>query len=391
MQGVPEREGVTRAAEALSAALEAENFAGRDPYDALSAPLLRRLARGRLLRQAAIQGLKSLPLDPRAWLGVPEGQHPKALALVSSAYSRLADLEDGHRYAELAPPLAERLLERAIPHGGGLGWSYDFDVQTRWGYYPAGTPNAVVTSFVGHALLDVHGLEPDSRFQEGALAALEFARSSLVVEDAGAQFFAYYPGSRVPIHNSNLLVASLFARCGADDQASEALDFTLARQRADGSWPYGEGAGLGWVDGYHTAFVLWSLRWWNEVPRAAEALRGGLELYLDRLIDEDGAARASIGSRYPVDIHAAASAVWALSELAEDHARTRATAERVLDWTLANMRLDDGRFAFQRGRFIRNTVRYVRWNDGHMLLALAAYLRLLRGDNAAGRRGRSSS
>jgi len=34
----------------------------------------------------------------------------------------------------------------------------------------------------------------------------------------------------------------------------------------------------------------------------------------------------------------------------------------------------DGRFAFQQGRFLRNGTAYVRWNDAHMLLALANYL-----------------
>jgi hypothetical protein len=39
------------------------------------------------------------------------------------------------------------------------------------------------------------------------------------------------------------------------------------------------------------------------------------------------------------------------------------------------MRREDGRFIFQRRRFLRNSLPYVRWSDGHMLLALTTYLR----------------
>jgi hypothetical protein len=373
----PSREEIAEIAAALSAAVEARDFGGRDPYDALSSPALQRVALGSLGRRAAIQLLKGSPLDPRTLLGVPVVQHAKAVALFTSAYARLAALDGGGDYRELASRLAGRLIEQAIPAGSGVGWGYDFDVQTRWGYYRAGTPNAVVTAFAAHALMDVQALGGRNEFTPRVAAALDFARSDLLVENGEEQFFAYYAGSRVPIHNANLLVGSLFARSGA--QGSEAArDFSLARQRPDGSWPYGEGAGLAWVDGYHTAFILWSLNWWKQGSTGApveEPLRRGLNLYLGRLIDADGAARASLSSRYPVDIHALASAVWSLSELSLEDKRALGVAEQVLNWTLSHMRRPDGRFAFQQRRFFRNSIPYVRWGDAHMMLALASYLR----------------
>jgi hypothetical protein len=38
------------------------------------------------------------------------------------------------------------------------------------------------------------------------------------------------------------------------------------------------------------------------------------------------------------------------------------------------MRRRDGRFAFHLHRLYRNPIPYIRWSDGHMLLALASYL-----------------
>ena len=362
--------------EELTRSLERRNFSGWDPYDALSSPVLRSLARGRLLRQAATQGLKAVPFNPRSLLGIAPQHHTKGVALCLSAYARLAQLEEGRVYVAFVERLAASLLDRAVASGDGVGWAYDFDVQTRWGYYRAGTPNAVVTAFAAHALLDAHELIGDERIPATVNSALDFSRERLLVETGGSSYFGYYPGSNVPIHNANLLLASVFARCGAEE-ASRALAFSLARRRPDGLWPYGEGGRLDWVDGYHTAFILWVLGTWPtewRTPELESASSVALDVFVDRLIDADGAARATLASRYPIDIHACASAVWSLSEIPRQSARRLAVAERVLGWTLANMHRADGGFAFQRRRFFRNTVPYFRWSDAHMLLALASFL-----------------
>jgi len=366
------------AADSLSAALERSDFVGWDPYDALASPGIRALARTPLLRQAAIQGLKAVPFNPRRVLGVPTTENPKALALFVSAYARLAKVEPEGRYGGLALALANRLEARAIRASEGVGWGYPFDVQTRWGYYPRTRPNAVVTSFAAHALMDVEELVPPGRFAPAIDSALEFARSSLAVEQKGHSYFAYHEGSRVPIHNASLLVTSLFARRGRPDDALPALRYSLQRQRPDGSWPYGERSDLGWVDGYHTAFILWSLhralRIEEEADRSAEALDRALDFFLAKFVDPDGAVRASPDARYPIDIHSCSSSVWALSSLHERDARTLETADRILGWTLGHMRRADGRFAFQQRRLFRASVPYARWSDGHMLLALSEFL-----------------
>jgi hypothetical protein len=370
-----ERAEAQAAADSLSAALERSDFVGWDPYDALASPRIRALARTPRLRQVAIQGLKTVPFNPRRLLGVPPTENPKALALFVSAYARLARAEHDGRYAGLALALADRLERRALEHGGGLGWAYPFDVQTRWGYYPRTQPNAVVTTFAAHALMDVEEIAPPGRFAPTVDSALEFARSSLAAEQGGESYFAYYQGSKVPIHNASLLVASLFARRGSKADALPALRYSLQRQRPDGSWPYGERPDLGWVDGYHTAFVLWSLDQALAIEEGAgEALDRGLDYFLGRFVDPDGAVRASPEARFPVDIHSCASSVWALSALHDRDTRALATASHILGWTLAHMRRKDGRFAFQRRRLVRASVPYARWSDGHMLLALSEYV-----------------
>lgn len=366
------------AAQRLRSAAERDDFTGWDPYDALTSPLLGRLAATHLLRRAAIQAFKRSPLNARSLVGIPKLAHTKGLALFTSAYARLAVTENDDACAARAVELANRLAAKALPAGEGVGWGYDFDVYTRWGFYPRGEPNAVVTSFAAHALLDAAGLTDDEDLSGVAKKSLAYARSQLLVENDGGSFFAYFRGSDVPIHNANVLTASVFARCagrGSPDRdlARSAVQFTLDRQSDDGSWPYGEGRRLGWVDGFHTAYVLQALAPWDDGDVRA-AIERGLDLYLTRLIEPDGAPRSSTASRYPLNVHAASWAITMLVSLRRFDERAQGAAGRVLDWSLANLQRPDGRFAFEKGRLFRNTVPYIRWSDSHMLLALAVYL-----------------
>jgi hypothetical protein len=362
----------------LDKALRENAFFGWDPYDALSSRRVRQYARTPILRRLVIQGVKRSPINLRRVLGVPKQQHTKGLALLTSAYSRLAAADPSGTSAKQAALLADELTRRGVVRGSGIGWGYDFDVQTRWGYYLAGQPNAIVTAFAGHALIDLSQLTGEEAPLELARQALSFALDELLVSEGDEHFFAYYGGSTTPIHNANVLLAALAARCGCEEELSVArgtLEYTLARQRSCGAWPYGEAPGLSWVDGFHTGYVLWGLATWNSNARpvSADALDVGLRFYINRLIDADGAVRATTERRYPVDVHAAATAIWVLSELASISPAAELAASRVLDWTLLHLRRDDGRFAFQKHRMYRNSTPYVRWSDAHMLLALASY------------------
>jgi hypothetical protein len=209
--------------------------------------------------------------------------------------------------------------------------------------------------------------------------AVEFATSRLW---SRAGHFVYCEGSDAAIHNANLLVASFVGRAtrlGSPERelATRAVMYTVDRQRDDGSWPYGEGRRLDWVDGFHTAYVLERLAQWHDLEpdcNVATALDRGTSFYIDRLLDADGAARASSTSRFPLETHAAASAVTALTRLGEHHPGATASEGKVLAWALANLRRHDDRFVFRRGRFVVNRTPYIRWSDCHMLLALANHL-----------------
>jgi hypothetical protein len=349
----------------LALCLESDDYAGWDPFDALNSPILSHVARLSLQRRLAIQVLKRSPVNLRPVFRLRRSQNAKTLALATIAYRRAGDTENAAR-------AAERLIDLRSP--GADAWGYGFDVETRWGGYRAGTPNAVVTSFACRALAGLEGFEDELDRARG------FALEHLLARRPGAPFFAYYPRAEALVHNANLLMSAAFSNLppGAERSAAHAAAATtVAAQESDGSWPYGAGPNLGWVDGYHTLYNLDAIAAWVSHDGTGEfdaALARGLDFYVTRMVDPDGAPRASAAARYPIDIHACSTAVAVLTQLADHHPRATQVAAQVLGWTLANMKRRDGRFAFQRHRLFRNSISYIRWNDAHMLLALATCL-----------------
>lgn len=351
---------------ALTDSFLASGGCGWDPYDALSSRYLRAIARTRFSRRLCIQLVKRSPVNLRGALGVPRQVHTKGLALGLSAVAQFGVEETA------IGELHEKLEAASSRSADSRGWGYDFDVQTRWGFYERGRPNAIATAFAANALLDA-GASADELGD-----VVEFIRGLRQPEG----WFAYFEGSSVAIHNANLLLAGVLARLGEAEMTRAAVEYSLSSQLPDGSWPYGEAPGLEWVDGFHTAYVLDALHRWAEETGSAgadDAIARGLDLYLRRLVDPDGAARHTLRSRYPVDTHALASGITMLVRLRDRDERALPTAERMLDWALRHMLRRDGRLAFQQHRLYRNSIPYVRWSDAHMLLALATYLETVDG------------
>jgi hypothetical protein len=360
-----------RAAVALTESAGCLEFRGPDPFDALWWPWPRVLTEGRRRRQALIQLHARAPVDVRR---LYRRRHPliaKALALFASAGIRTHRLTADEQPRELAMRALE-LLD-ADRSAGPLAWGYPWDMQTRWSFYGAGTPNVVVTAFAAGALL-----EAGDRHAARARDAARWVREELWIEPQG--YFGYHPGRPANIHNANLLGAWLVhvAAADGDERVRRAVERTLAAQRPDGSWPYGDGANLGWSDSFHTGYVLICLDRLREVdPRVSEAVARGAACY-ERFFDPAGRALLWAHKLFPEDAHSAGTGLSALALL---HRRSLVAddllgrvAGRVLDAVLHR-----GRAVHHRYRLGRSTVRYLRWCDGHVALGLADAAAALRG------------
>jgi hypothetical protein len=330
------------------------------------------------------QIVKRSPVDLRRLLGVRPGQSPAAIGQIVSAYSLGGFLADEERREKLVR--LSRILESQRCDGFAEPcWGYHFDVQTRVFFYPKGSPNTIASAFAGLALLDAFEATGDERLLElGTRSGEFFLRHVPQTESSPGAFFGYLAGDRTPIHNANMLACGLLARVahhtGRRDMARAAeagVEYTVARQRADGSWPYGEQPHLSWVDGFHTGYVLESLLVCVEAgTHGATALHRGLTYYRDELFLDDGTPKYSPSSIYPVDSQCVAQGIQTFARAARREPELAEVAWRVFAFALRKMRRPDGAFCFQRRRLWRNATPHLRWSEAPMLLALTHLSRL---------------
>lgn len=368
---------------ALERWLRRHDYAGKDPYDMLNGTRLPAVVRRhRLARQAVIQLGKRSPVDLRPWLGVPQVRIAKGVGLVASGYAFLRDAGWDGPAEPRGRGLLDWLLARRQPASDPRAWGYEFDAQLRWAFYPAGTPNIVVTTFVSNAFLDWYERAGDTAHLDAARRAAEYILDELCVTDSGGPYFAYVPGVPTLIHNANLLGCGLIARLGAlsgdaslTARALAAAGTSVVAQDARGRWPYGRGSDLSWADGYHTAYVLGSLHdVWRATgdPSVRAGLETGMRAYISGFFGSDGAPRFTDVNPYPVDVHCASSAVEVLLRAADVDERCASLARKVAYWALVNLFDPQGFFYFQKTRFSTNRIPYVRWSQAHMFRALAA-------------------
>ncbi|MDQ1536388.1 MAG: hypothetical protein QOE58_781 [Actinomycetota bacterium] len=349
---------VERAREALirlDQYLTGQWLAGPDPYDGLAGWLGGRVPSGHV-RQAIIQGVKRSPIDLRPALGVRPVRMTKTLALVTDALHTAPWLPEG---ASRRKTLLDEIVDRRTGPTGG--WGYEFDVQTRWGFYPAGSPNIIVTAFVLEALRDS---------PEHLEAVRSGVRDWLLGSMRYEGIFRYVPGSTVLIHNANLLGARALERVEPGHPAvARGVRRTLECQRANGTWPYGEGAGLEWVDGFHTAYVLLALADLDEALPDGEGLGRGVKAYASRLFSPEGEPFYFADRPGPTDIHNIATGLLAVAVLRDHIPGGDELLGRVLEHLL-RLQGDDGAF-----RSSSRAPAYMRWNQAHAQRALAEVAR----------------
>ena len=384
--------------------MEGEAFRGWDPHDALNSPLLKRLAVNRALGILLLQTVKCSPVNLRRLLGVPKGINPKALGLMLSAYAvRFQSTGDPTDRAKIDRCAAE-LLASPLPRSPAsslprLAWGYNFDWPNRAFYAPKGTPTIVTTAFIGLGFLDAYRATGASAFLDVAESAARFMLHDLkVTQHAEGTSSSYTPLDNSIIYNANMLSAAFLAEVGSltgavayTEAAESRTAFALSRQRADGSWPYGEAWNQRWVDSFHTGYSLLALHSMASLTgdkRYTSALERGYAFYLDHFFLSDGrvkyeAHRAAAGHRvgdrppacaYPFDAHAFACAMICLKRLREFDRRSDSTLAKVVRSTLDLFWSGEGYFYAKRGRIFTDKTPYMRWVQAWVFRALVELL-----------------
>ena len=357
------------------------DFAGHDPFDALNSRLFQAtpLAKSRNARFIWTQLVKRSPVDLRSLLRVPQERNAKAIALFAlAALSRNSEIE--------ARKLLSDLLSLKLEGYSGAAWGYNFDWQSRNFFAPRGTPTIVPTAFAARALIEATATD-DRGYLQIARSVCDFILRDLprTVDTPSEICFSYSPRSNTQIFNASLLAAEVLASVGKRTAEAElcevamrAARYVVNHQREDGSWCYGTESTQSWVDNFHTAYILFSLKRIIEACGGGSefqpALERGYQYWKNNFFLAEGWPKYYDDNPYPADAHAAASAIVTLLECRELDETASSMAQNVARWTIQNLRDKRGFFYYQRRRF--HTIRkpYMRWTQAWMLYALARLL-----------------
>jgi hypothetical protein len=373
----------------------ARDWRGSDPYDALTARRLPEpLLRNGMARRLTQQLVKRSPLDLRPALAIPDDENAAALAWVASGYALGSFCDDALERTRLWEVL-ERIERLRSPDFPEPSWGYHWPFASRVFHKPANAPNTIATTYVGIALLDAWERCGDPELLETAVeVGWFFVRRVPQTPGPGGAFFGYWPGDTTPVHNANLHVCGLLARLYAAsgeaefaERARSGVGFALAHQRPDGAWRYGEWPNLGWVDNFHTGYVLDSLRMCLDAgidDAIAAAVDRCMEHYRRKLFLDDGTPKYYEDGVYPIDSQCMAQAIQTFAIGADRDPTLLDDALRTFDWSCAHMRRDDGAFMFQRRPRWANRAAHMRGTVTSMLLACVHLLGALReaGDGA---------
>ena len=372
------------------------DFAGHDPFDALNSRVFQStpFARSRNARLGWTQLVKRSPADFRALARVPAERNAKGIALFA-----LAQIANHRRIqtavsAKQANGLLTGLLTMKLDGYSGACWGYNFDWQSRTFFAPRDTPTIVPTAFAARALIEA--VRQDLQYFENSEepSYLQTARSvcDFILRDLPRSVdnetelcFSYAPNSDTRVFNASLLAAEVLACVGKltqerelSEPAERATRYVVNSQNQDGSWSYGADPKQSWIDNFHTAYVLFSLKRIIEVSSFGSefqpAFERGYQYWKNNFFLAEGWPKYYHDDPYPADAHAAGSAIVTFLECRELDKNAHQLARDVASWTIQNLRDARGFFYYQRRRFYTVRKPYMRWTQAWMLYALARLL-----------------
>ena len=323
-----------------------DQYAGADPFDGLESPLFKAsgLGRFRLARLCWLQAIKRGPQALRSIAKIPSSLNPKTLALLNGAAGGvvLGDFRD-------------QILTLQNPDGG---WGYPFEWQARAFHGKRSQSNAIVTSFVVDAL-SVGGMGRD---HPALTRAADFIEHRLWRDG----YFAYFDHDSSEIHNASLWAAfALNCVQPAHPKSELAVRRVIAAQHEDGSWAYGTRHHHGFIDGFHTGYILDLLDRFRMagMPGLDDVIARGWEFYRGHCFDGQGIPRSFAGKSCYLDAHAVAQSLASLWRFGDVDG-----AVHVANWACASL-FDPSRDLFFAGigRLGKDRQNYMRWTQAWMV------------------------
>ncbi len=384
---------IEQSLQAVARWVESHDYQGYEPSDGNLSPLHALTFERPLLERILQQVVWKSPVDIRRLVGVRPHRSTKGTGYMAWGYTILHRLTGEASYRQRAEACLGWLLQNRAPRHAEFCWGDSFPFSSRGGRRPAFEPTIVWSSLIGQAFLDARGAFQKEEYLDVASSVCAWIRKLPRNEQPPGLCLGYTALGRSTIHNSNMLGAALLARVGAlrgDEElralAAQAMEYSVSRQRPDGSWPYGEAPRHGWIDSFHTGYNLDSLRGYMESTgdrRCEEPLRRGFDFFKTRFFEADGRPRYYHDRTYPIDIQCASQAIETLALFSDRDADALGLACRVAEWTLDHLQDPDGHFYYRDLGFRKVKTPMFHWGQATMFKALARLLAVLRAGEIA--------
>lgn len=372
--------------------VEDREYRGYDPGDGLTS-FLRPLTFGNVFAERILQQLiwKS-PVNLRPMVGVVPLDSTKGRGFMAWGYLLLHKAIGNGDYLEKAIDCLDWLDRNIVGGQDGHCWGNHFDFTTRGGRMSAHTPTIVWSGLIGQAFLEAYEQTTKPHYLQISESICRWILALPRETTSRGSCLSYTRVAQNSVHNSNLLGAGMLARTWQHsprpeylDVAREAVLYSCARQRPDGSWWYGEGPQYHWIDSFHTGYNLDSLKRYIEASHD-ESYRShldrGYQYFKEVFFEDSGRPRYYHTSTFPVDIQCAAQAVDTFSLFADTDKTAVESARKIAAWTIRNMQDRTGYFHYRKYPMMTARTPYFHWGQATMFKALAHLLLRLDADTA---------
>jgi len=372
------------------------NYQGYGKHDALNSPLLKTFTfRQKWLRILCIQSIMRCPINIRPFFGVKTFRNPKGIALFVRSYFNMYACTNKYEYRTEAISLLDWLKDYSVKGYSGECWGYFWDWQDLGFFAPFGSPNCVVTTFVGQAFLDGYEHTGKSEYLTIARSAVDFILNDLKVlyEDNSMKCISYVPSKDITMAVMDVsalagaFLARVFSYTGEQELVKEGrkmLNYVMDKQTEYGAWFYTEPptASPVKIDNYHTGFILDTLLDYELATkdnRFRDNYRKGLKFYQENLFLPHGAPKWMSNKVYPFDIHGAGTGIGTFSRAGfYENRHYLGQALKIADWAIENMQKKNGSFYYQKRPWWTKRFILMRWCNAWMAHGLSLLMRIIK-------------
>ncbi|MFT3781741.1 MAG: hypothetical protein QM790_06950 [Nibricoccus sp.] len=317
----------------------------------------------------------------------PRMRLPIADAHFAMGFALMHRFTKKKEHYEKAVHFLEVLKSTRCPAYEHHGWGYPFDWQTSSGVLKQGTPLITTTPYCYEAFEYVYRIDGRQEWRDilHSIAEHTLLDYKDIETGPGAATCTYTPdGGQYVVNASSyraFTLTSAWREFGDDrywETAQRNINFVLQNQQADGSWLYAMDGKRGFIDHFHTCFVLKGLVKIEKMTGhegCSKAIERGIDYYLKNLFNEQGLprpfAKAPRMTVYKQELYDCAECLNLGMLLRGRFPELDKAIERLVNDLLENWQRSNGAFRSRRLLVGWDSVPMHRWGGSEIFRALA--------------------